>query len=68
VDQFAFLEGTPLPADVQAKIFRENARRILASARPRSEVNSLGSSNTPVVVSAREFWEVTSGRTGEWKK
>jgi predicted TIM-barrel fold metal-dependent hydrolase len=29
VDQFAFLEQLRLPAEVQAKIFRENARRVL---------------------------------------
>jgi predicted TIM-barrel fold metal-dependent hydrolase len=29
VDQFAFLDKLDLPADVQAKIFRENARRVL---------------------------------------
>lgn len=31
VDQFAFLEQLDLPPEVQAKIFRENARRILGT-------------------------------------
>jgi len=29
VEQFEFLESLDLPAEVQAKIFRQNARRIL---------------------------------------